>query len=769
MDMKKVLSALIVLVCLAACNRDPNVAKVKYVENGNKYYEKGKYKEALIMYRNALKRDMKYGEAYYRAALTELQLKRWNDAARDLHRAVELQPQNLDAHTRLANLFLNVYLADQRRPQNLLNELRSISDKMSQRFPDTYDDTRLKGYIALFDKNPKSALENFSKANQLKPLQSDLILVYMQTLAGNGQVAEAEKLGLETIQKQPSALSIYDAMFVHYARTGRGAEAQRILEQKVANNPKVADGYLQLAAHHLTQKNREPMMATLAKLTSDKENFPKGAGLVGDFFLRIREYDLAMQRYQEGVKQSAKDEDKHIYQKRMVEVLAKQNKKDEAKQLVQEILKEDPKDPEAIAMRASLSMLAGSKEELQSAITDLQSVVTRMPQNVVVRYNLGRALLANQNPDAARVQFEEAAKLRPEYLPPRIALAELLLRRNEFAKVAQMTQEILAYDRQNAPARLIRSRALIGMRDYKTAREELRVTTERFPNLGEARLQVAALDLQDRNFKDAEAVFRKLYSQSQDPRALIGLAETLVVQKQTDQALKLLKDELAKQPDRLEFRVALGNISGSTGDYQTAASEYSKVLEKSPRATDVWMRLAEAQRRMGDLTAAAASYKKAQELAPNNVVPYVRLAILYDTMGRQPEAKPLYEQALRLQPDHPEALNNLAFMLAESGSDLDQALTMAQRAKQALPSDNNVADTLGWIYIKKNLADSALDIFKDLVQKDPARPLYRYHLAMALYQKGDHVQAKKECELALKSKPPKDEETKIRDLLAKVS
>ena len=101
---KAVLALLLLLSFVAACNRDPNVAKKKYVENGNRYYDKGKYKEALIMYRNALKRDMRYGEAYYRSALAEMKMGRWGGAARDLQRAVELQPENLDAHTRLGNL-----------------------------------------------------------------------------------------------------------------------------------------------------------------------------------------------------------------------------------------------------------------------------------------------------------------------------------------------------------------------------------------------------------------------------------------------------------------------------------------------------------------------------------------------------------------------------------------------------------------------------------------------------------------------------------------
>ena len=94
-----------------------------------------------------------------------------------------------------------------------------------------------------------------------------------------------------------------------------------------------------------------------------------------------------------------------------MEVLVKQNKKDEAQQLVADVLKEDPKDSEAIAIRASLSLLTGTREQLQSAINDLQTVVSRMPENPVLRYNLGKALLAKGNAQAARVQFDEAIKL----------------------------------------------------------------------------------------------------------------------------------------------------------------------------------------------------------------------------------------------------------------------------------------------------------------------------------------------------------------------
>jgi Flp pilus assembly protein TadD len=79
-----------------------------------------------------------------------------------------------------------------------------------------------------------------------------------------------------------------------------------------------------------------------------------------------------------------------------------------------------------------------------------------------------------------------------------------------------------------------------------------------------------------------------------------------------------------------------------------------------------------------------------------------------------------------------------------------------------------VADTLGWIYIKKNLSDNAIEIFRDLTKKLPGNSTFHYHLGMALFQKGDRPSARKELQTALQSKPSQQEATKIKELLAKL-
>src|SRR5437660_10192572 len=97
---------------LAACNTDPKAASKKYVDNGNKYFNRGKYKEASIMYRRALAKDARYGESWYRLGLGNFQLGVPREAIRALTREHELDPANSDAAGKLADLEVLFYIAN---------------------------------------------------------------------------------------------------------------------------------------------------------------------------------------------------------------------------------------------------------------------------------------------------------------------------------------------------------------------------------------------------------------------------------------------------------------------------------------------------------------------------------------------------------------------------------------------------------------------------------------------------------------------------------
>jgi Flp pilus assembly protein TadD len=218
--------------------------------------------------------------------------------------------------------------------------------------------------------------------------------------------------------------------------------------------------------------------------------------------------------------------------------------------------------------------------------------------------------------------------------------------------------------------------------------------------------------------------------------------------------------------------VALGNTAVRVGKYDVALTEFQRVVDgmdkNSKAAADLYLRIGETCRRKGDLNGAVVALQKARAKLPDNTLVIATLALTLDAAGRKQEARLAYEQCLKVDPRHGVALNNLAYLLAENNGDLDQALTYAQRSKQLLPNLYEVADTLGWIYLKKQLTDNAIQAFQEIVAKQPTHSTYRYHLGMAYAQKGDRPKAIMELNKALQSNPAKDEADRIKQLLTKL-
>src|SRR5260370_8447015 len=110
MPIRPILSCLLLIALSTSCSRDPNVLKVRYLQNGNKYFDRGQYKNASIMYRTALQKDAKFGDAYYRLAVTDLKLGSPIEAIGHLRRAVELlkpdRPERSEARVLRAKIYL---------------------------------------------------------------------------------------------------------------------------------------------------------------------------------------------------------------------------------------------------------------------------------------------------------------------------------------------------------------------------------------------------------------------------------------------------------------------------------------------------------------------------------------------------------------------------------------------------------------------------------------------------------------------------------------
>ena len=117
-------------------------------------------------------------------------------------------------------------------------------------------------------------------------------------------------------------------------------------------------------------------------------------------------------------------------------------------------------------------------------------------------------------------------------------------------------------------------------------------------------------------------------------------------------------------------------------------------------------------------------------------------AMIVHQQNKMADAKKRYEEIVNGDPTAAVAANNLAWIYAEEGDKLDEALRLAQSAAVRMPENPEVQDTIGWIYYKQELPALAIPRFEKSVEKSPDTAMFHYHLALALSKSGDITRAR---------------------------
>ena len=247
-----------------------------------------------------------------------------------------------------------------------------------------------------------------------------------RALLGQSDFAGAEQLYRAVIAKDKTFQAAYTELYRLYLLQNKPAEAEQMIKQAFANNPKQYGFLTVLAAHYYGTRRREDMVNVLNQIKSHAKEFDQAYFTVGDFYLRMGEADEAIKQYKEGMGTVTDAKTKATYQKRIIEVLMRQGKRAEAAEVNAAILKESPNDNDARGLKATFLL---DKGDIAKALAELQSVVTRSPENPVARFNLGRAHAARGEFEQARQQFSKAIELRPDYVLARLALAQLQVTR----------------------------------------------------------------------------------------------------------------------------------------------------------------------------------------------------------------------------------------------------------------------------------------------------------------------------------------------------
>ncbi|MBV8069673.1 MAG: tetratricopeptide repeat protein [Acidobacteriaceae bacterium] len=768
--------SIVLLLFSSACSKSPQ----QLLADANRYHQEKKYKEASILYQKVIAKDKTNAEAYYREGLNLMDMRNPVEAARYLRRAVDLKPDDIDAATKLADIYIAAYATNPSKLGQLLSDARDLTNKVIQQQPNSFDGLRLQGMLALADNNTQKALDSFAKANQIKPYSRDLVGWYAQTLASAQHQEQADALVRDMLQHDRTWGPGYDFLFVQYSRTGDKDKAETILRERLKNDPENPAAITNLA-NFLVATNRYPEAeSVMKKVLEDKKAFPAGREMMGDFYVRNRKYDAALQQYEAGVNEDSKNTLQ--YQERIVAVNQAMGNTAKARQLAKDLATKNPKDGQASELYAALLLQASSPAELSRAVDELKSMVQNNPTNASLHFDLARAYFGLNERDTALSEALDAARENPRLLEARVLAARVYEDRGDYGKALEQTGLVLESQPGSPDARLIRDRALIANGEADKALPELQALVQRFPQSNDSRLTLADLYLREKQFDKATEEYNKVWTSTPpDVRGFVGLQTVKLAQGKPDEAVEGMQDLVNKNPRDPGYRYQLANFQATAAaaggranpDHAKqlilqAESNYKDVLKNNPKAPEAWLRLGILQRELGEFDAALASFQQAGNLSPQNASVFLNQAMLLDAMGKKKEATELYNKVLGIDPQNALALNNLAFINAESRSNLDQAMTYAERAKKQAPDSPDISDTLGYVYYQKNLNAAALAIFKQVVSEVPQNPTFHLHLAMALSRQGDKQAAREEAQKALKVATLPRQQDEIRNFLNQI-
>lgn len=736
-----------------------------YVLKGNLLLKQGKTQEACINYRKAIQKDSNYGEAYYYLGIGLLQMNLPQEALPAFERAYQLLPARKEVKVTLADLSMSALVSGWGNATVLHNRIATISDQLLAEDARSFDGLRLKGALAASDLRFAQAEKLLRSANEVQPMQPQVITGWMQALFRLGRPAEAETLGWKLIAGNKTYTPAYDELYSHYIGVNRLADAERVLKIETENNPASLDAALRLAGFYRDHAKPGDMKATLQRLMDSPKTFPQAALQVGDFYAGRQEWSEAIRVFETGAKE--RPEDKVVYLKRIVDAWLAQDKPEMASSAVGEILKAQPADDSVKAVATSLRMASGEPADINAAVAEYQSLVAKNPRNSVWRYALGRALAAQGDTNGARTQQQEAIRIQPDFVAPRLALAEISERLGDYQAALRYTTESIALTPDHPGTRLAHVVSLRFAGRLAECRSELTRLQKEYPGEPQLPLELAYLDIAERKLAQAEERLRTLLQANHDdPEAVSVMARVLELEGRSSQAFVFVQNTLNRFPDSDDIRSLLADMALRMRKPELAIECYQRLAARHPTREQPFFGLGMAYRAKQDLPAAILSFQKAGEVAPKDPRIGVLLGELFAGAGRRKEAVAAYRKAYKLEPNNPGFTNDLAYQIAESGGNLNEALELAKKATARDPGQPYFADTLGWIYVKMRFTDSAVQILRGLTERYADNPIFRYHLGVALLQKGDRNSAQTELRTALSKDATPDLRAQIESALS---
>ncbi len=772
----------LLLAAAVACQSDQ--AKIaEHMARGDEYAEQKKQAEAVIEYKSVLQLDPNHAPAHYALAKAYLRNNLAREGYWELRETVRLDPSNLEARVAFAQLAI---VAGE--PEESLAQSEAVI---------AADPAKIAGYVMKGQalqvlKRQDEAHEAFLKAVEVGPEDAGAIRVLALSYDNRKDFPRADELYLKALElsgdmngyieygrflsraykderleeseasfrkalevAKPEQLpEAYGALGNFYYRRDRYDDLVKLLEGGIAKHPDSVELIYLLARFHSSQGDEAKARELIEQATKARPEDPKPYLILAAYRARLNDSEGALAAAEQALAVAPDDESSRLRKSELlVEIGFKENdtaKIEAGREIIDAILAEEPSNPGALFIQAKIDLAAKKPDD---AITAIRTAINARPNWAEAYFVLGTALASKADYAAARNELARSLEIDANLYQAQQVLGKVHQALGEHEYAVEAGRRFLQQQPDSLEMRLLVAQSLVQLGKHQEAKRELaRIDESRRGAEGNYALARVHLGLGE--YKEARKYFELADAvMPRNPDILTNLLTLDGHDKRLPESVARINAAVEADPGNAKLQQLGGVLAELTGRPEDAEKMYQKAIELDPADLTGYERLARFYSATGRIAETVKIWEKASEVHPDNANVHHFLGVLYELGGRRELAQKRYEDAIRLDPKLSEAKNNLAYLFAESGQNLDRALDLAQEAKTQLPENPSVSDTLGWVMHKRGMHSAAISYLKEAEAgtdpNDASIGVIRYHLALAYEANGEADSARDALSRAL--------------------
>jgi tetratricopeptide (TPR) repeat protein len=772
----------LLLAAAVACQSDQ--AKIaEHMARGDKYAEEKKQAEAIIEYKSVLQLDPNHANAHYALAKAFLRNNMAREGYWELRETVRLDPSNLEARVAFAQLAI---VAGE--PEEALAQ----SEAVIAADPAKISGWVMKGQALQVLKRKDEAHEAFLKAFEVGPEDAGAVRVLAMSLESRDEYARADELYQKALALSPDMngyaeygrfltrayrgerteeseasfrkavelakpeelADAYAALANFYYRRNRYDELVKVLEEGIAKHPDSVDLIYLLARFYSSQGDETKARELIEQATKARPSDPKPYLILAAYRARLNDPEGALAAAEQALAVAPDDESSQLRKAELlVEIGFKDNdtaKIEEGRRIIDAILANEPSNPGALFIQAKINLASKKPDD---AITAIRTAINAKPNWAEAYFVLGTALASKGEHAEARNELARSLEIDANLYQAQQVLAKVHQALGEHEYAVEAGRRFLQQQPDSLEMRLLVAQSLVQLGRLQEAKQDMARVPEarRGP---EGNYALARIHLGLGEYKEARRYLEIADAAAPRNADILSNLLTLDAQdKRLPESTARINAAIEADPGNAKLQQLGGVLAEMTGRPEDAERMYKKAIELDPNDLAGYERLARFYSATGRLPDTVKTWEKALEMHPDQANVHHFLGVLYELGGQRELAQKRYEDAIRLDPRLSEAKNNLAYLFAETGQNLDRALDLAQEAKTQLPENASVSDTLGWVMHKRGMHSAAISYLKEAEAgtdpNDASIGVIRYHLALAYEANGESDAARDALSRAL--------------------